>query len=89
MVAGEIRCLSVSGGAQGGRDRAPCRGEHGAGDQDERVSRGWGRELRQQRPHPGEQKGGRIGRAQHDGSPRQAYLAGNNPRARRGAEERL
>src|SRR4051794_18976399 len=74
MIVGKIRCLPVSGGAQGGRDCAPCRREHGAGDEDERVSCGWGREPRQQRPHPGEQKRCRIGRAQHDGSPRPVYL---------------
>src|SRR3954452_11123782 len=27
MIVGEVRCLFTSGGAQGGRDRAPCRRE--------------------------------------------------------------
>ena len=39
MIVGEVRCLPVSGRAQGGRDRAPSGREHGAGNQDERVSR--------------------------------------------------
>src|SRR5215208_5514421 len=74
MIVGKTRCLPVSSRAQGGRDRAPCRREHGAGDEDERVSCGWGREPRQQRPHPGEQKGRRFRRTQHDSSPRPDYL---------------
>src|SRR3954454_5726573 len=79
MIVGKIRCLPVSGRAQGGRDRAPCRREHGAGEEDERVPCGWGRELRQQRSHPGEQKGCWIGRTQHDGSPRQVYSCWEQP----------
>src|SRR4051794_2732447 len=79
MITGEIRCLPISGRAQGGRDRAPCRREHGAGEEDERVPCGWGRELRQQRSHPGEQKGCWIGRTQHDGSPRQVYSCWEQP----------
>ena len=92
MIVGEICCLPVPGHVQGGGDRAPCRREYGAGEEDERVSRGWGREPRQQRPHqasshPGEQKGCRIGQTPHDGSPRQACL-GEQPRVCRGARER-